>query len=103
MTTCDEVRERAAEHVLGTLSDDDDRIVRRHLRGCAACRSEVHDLSDGLGLFARAAHDREPPPELQDRVRAVLQEEWRDLDEPRGAHATARMDAGGRGGHRPRC
>ena len=85
MTTCDGVRERAAEHVLGTLSDDDDRIVRRHLRGCAACRSEVHDLSDGLGLFARAAHDREPPPELQDRVRAVLQEEWRDLDEPRGA------------------
>ena len=39
------------------------------------------ELAEGLDSFARAVHDREPPPELQDRVRQVLQEEWRDLDE----------------------
>ncbi len=85
MTTCEQIRERAAEHVLGTLSADEDRSTRRHLRGCAACRSEMNDLSEGLGLFARAVHDGVPPPELQDQVRAALQEEWRDLDGQRGA------------------
>jgi hypothetical protein len=81
VTTCEQVREQLPEHVLGTLNDDRDQSMRRHLRGCASCRKEMNDLGDGLGLFARAAHDRVPPPELQDRVRLVLQEEWRDLDE----------------------
>jgi Putative zinc-finger len=81
VTTCDLTRERLPEHVLGTSSDADERSIGRHLRGCAGCRREMLDLADGLGSFARATHDREPPPELRDRVRQVLQEEWRELDE----------------------
>lgn len=81
MTTCELTRERLPEHVLGTLSGADERSIGKHLRGCAACRREMYELADGLGSFARAAHDREPPPDLRDRVRQVLQEEWRDLDE----------------------
>jgi hypothetical protein len=76
--TCDEVRERLAEHVLGTLNDVDDLAIRRHLRGCAGCRREMDALGEGLSLFARAAHDTEAPPELHDRVIGALTDEWRD-------------------------
>jgi hypothetical protein len=76
--TCDQVRERLAEHVLGTLNDVDDLAIRRHLRGCAGCRREMDALGDGLAMFARAAHDTEAPPELHDRVMGALTDEWED-------------------------
>jgi hypothetical protein len=80
--TCDEVRELLPEHLLGTLEGPEDLEVRRHVRGCAGCRGEMVALADGLTSFARAAHDRTPPPELRDRVITVLQEEWRDTGDP---------------------
>src|SRR5207249_579862 len=52
--------------------------VRRHLRGCAGCRSEASLLDEGVVLFANSAHETDPPPELRDRVMAVLTEEWSD-------------------------
>jgi hypothetical protein len=73
--SCDEVRDLLPEHLLGTLEPDADRRVRAHLRGCASCRAEAAGLGDGLASFARAAHDREPPPELRERVLTVLEEE----------------------------
>lgn len=78
MTTCEWVRERLPEHVLGTLDDVDDHRVRRHLRGCAGCRADMGALDDGLASFAHAAHDTEPPAELQGRVRSTLESEWRE-------------------------
>jgi anti-sigma factor RsiW len=78
--TCDEVRELLPEHLLGTLDGPEDLEVRRHLRGCAGCRTDMVALSEGVEWFARAAHDREPPPELHDRVMATLEQEWRDAD-----------------------
>ena len=77
MTTCARVRERLPEHVLGTLDEQDDAAVRRHLRGCGGCRAEMSALGEGMASFARAAHDEPPPEELEDRVLAVLDEEWR--------------------------
>jgi anti-sigma factor RsiW len=82
MTTCDEVRERLTEHVLGTLDDVEDLAVRKHLRGCAGCRQELVALGDGMALFSLAAHDRTPPPELEDRVRTVLEQEWSEARPP---------------------
>jgi putative zinc finger protein len=76
--TCNEVRELLPEHLLDTLEPSDSIEVRRHIRGCASCRAEMHGLGDGLTTFARAAHDRRPPAELRDRVLIVLEEEWRD-------------------------
>lgn len=78
--TCDEVRELLPEHLLGTLDGPEDLEVRRHLRGCAPCRTEMTALSEGVEWFARAAHDRTPPPELHDRVVTILEQEWRDAD-----------------------
>jgi anti-sigma factor RsiW len=79
VTTCNEVRERLPEHVLGTLDDVGDLAVRKHLRGCAGCRQELVALGDGMALFSLAAHDRTPPPELEGRVRTVLEQEWSEV------------------------
>lgn len=81
--TCDEVRELLPEHLLGTLDGPEDVEVRRHLRGCAGCRTEMTALSEGVEWFARAAHDRAPPSELHDRVMTTLEQEWRDADAER--------------------
>ena len=76
--TCDEVRELLPEHLLGTLDGPEDLEVRRHLRGCAGCRTDMAGLSEGVEWFARAAHDRPPPTELHQRVMTTLEQEWAD-------------------------
>ena len=73
---CEQVLDRLPDHTLGTLSDEDSSEVRAHLRGCAACRGDAANLDAGLSMFASAAHDVDPPPELEERVMSVLAEEW---------------------------
>ena len=81
MTTCDDVRPQLPDFVLGSLDGDVDLDVRRHLRGCSACRRELEALSDGLEVFG-AALERPAPPELRDRVSAVLDSEWKEHPAP---------------------
>jgi hypothetical protein len=80
--TCEQVREQLSEHTLGTLDEIEDAAVRRHLRACAGCRAELASLGEGLSMFASAAHDQEPPAELQARVMTILDEEWKDTHIP---------------------
>ena len=81
--SCDEVRAQLPDYALGSLPETEMAAARRHLRGCSACRSEVTTLDEGLALFARAAHESEPPSELRDRVMAALTEEWTETPRPR--------------------
>jgi predicted anti-sigma-YlaC factor YlaD len=74
--TCEQVREQLAEHLLGTLDEAADDEVRTHLRGCGSCRAELRAMADGVGTFAAAAHDIDPPDELRQRVLTTLDEEW---------------------------
>src|SRR5438874_12126442 len=78
--TCDEVRELLPEHLLGTLEGPEDLEVRRHLRGCSACREERMKLEDGVAALSRAVHDQEPPADLRDRVLRTLDQEWKDAE-----------------------
>jgi Putative zinc-finger len=90
--TCEELRELLPEHLLGTVEGPEALEVRRHLRGCAGCREERTRLEEGVVALSRAAHDEEPPAELERRVLATLRDEWRDVvdvREPAGA-STAR-------------
>ncbi len=82
--SCEEVREQLPDYSLGTLSDVESAALRRHLRGCAACRNEAAKLDEGVALFASAAHAMEPPAELKSRMMSVLEEEWREAPEQRG-------------------
>lgn len=77
--TCEDIRERLSDHLLGTLASDESAVVASHLRGCGACRAEVRALGDGLATFASAAHDRQPPDELAARVGDVLLAEWKAI------------------------
>ena len=98
--TCDEVRELLPEHLLGSLEGPEDLEVRRHLRGCAGCRTDMTALSEGVAWFAHAAHDRTPPDDLHDRVMTTLEQEWGDAPDraPRsGADAMDRTGGGRRG------
>jgi hypothetical protein len=76
--TCDEARELLPEHLLGTLEGPEDIEVRRHLRGCAACREERMKLEEGMSALSRAVHDQDPPPELRQQVLQTLDEEWEE-------------------------
>jgi hypothetical protein len=76
--TCEAVQERLSEHLLGSMPEIDDAVVRRHLRGCAACRREATALGDGLAAFALAAHDIPPPDDLRDRVLDAVRDDQRD-------------------------
>lgn len=91
---CEEVRDQLPDYALGTLSEVETAAVRRHLRGCAGCRTEAAGLDEGVGMFASAAHDVEPPPDLQPRVMGVLAEEWAEAaPRPRRAEALRRHAA----------
>ena len=89
VTTCDDVRPLLPEVALGTAADPDDLVVRRHLRGCGACRRELEALQDGLGVFGSTL-ERPAPPELRDRVSAVLAEEWAEEPPKRGRTLSTR-------------
>ena len=85
--TCERVLEALPDYALGTLPETEAAAVRRHLRGCASCRADAATLDQGLVMFASVAHDVEPPPELKDRVMAVLKEEWADRPAPTAKRA----------------
>ena len=76
--SCTQVRDQLLDHLLTTLPETEESRVRRHLRGCAACRAELARLGEGLSLFSQATHQSVPPPELEARVLAALDEEWRE-------------------------
>jgi len=79
---CDAVRQQLPDYVLGTLSETETAAIRSHLRGCASCREDATELDQGVALFAGAAHVAEPPPDLKERVLAVLEEEWSEPATP---------------------
>jgi hypothetical protein len=74
--SCEEARQQLPDYTLGTLSEIEGAALRKHLRGCGACRGEAARLDEGMVMFASAAHAVEPPPELRARVMSVLAEEW---------------------------
>lgn len=93
-----------AEHVidllpdllLGSLDEDRETAVRRHLRGCGPCRREHASLEAGLEVFGRATHTAEPPPDLQEQVLGALNAEWREV--PRARRPGWRAIAGAAAG-----
>ncbi len=92
--THEEARERLPDLLLGGSSEVEEAALRRHLRGCGACRRELAALEEGLTVFARAAHTVTPPPELQERVLGALEDEWRASRPPTarpGRRSSARV------------
>lgn len=73
---CDAAREQLPDQALGTIPEPNASELRRHLRGCGACRTESALLDQGVRMFSSAAHAVEPPVDLRRRVLGALEEEW---------------------------
>jgi anti-sigma-K factor RskA len=61
-------------YVLGSLEDDESRLVASHLDGCAACRAELRAYEDLMAGIATAAIPQVmAPASLQQRVMQQIQ------------------------------
>ena len=84
-------RDDAGSYVLRALPDDEHERFEAHLASCEACRREVADLQMAADTLPLAAVQVGPPPELRERIMAVVRSEAELLnaagaraDEPRG-------------------
>jgi anti-sigma factor RsiW len=62
-------------YVLGALPRDEQDAFLRHLPGCATCRHDVGEVQLSADTLPLAATPLQPPPELKDRVMAVVRSE----------------------------
>jgi anti-sigma-K factor RskA len=74
MTECTH-RENVGSYVLHALPDDEYERFVSHLEGCDECRREVAELKMAADTLPLAADPVAPPPELKDRIMAVVQAE----------------------------
>jgi anti-sigma-K factor RskA len=74
VTECTQ-RENVGSYVLHSLPDDEYERFVTHLDGCEECRREVADLQMAADTLPLAADQLAPPPELKDRIMAIVNAE----------------------------
>jgi anti-sigma-K factor RskA len=79
------VSARLDEYALGQLSAAERREIEAHARECAACASEIQELSLVMQGLARAPEPVVPPPQLRARVIDAFTRESRAAAPARGA------------------
>jgi anti-sigma factor RsiW len=99
MTACPH-RDDAGSYVLRALPDDEHERFEAHLATCEACRREVAELQIAADTLPLAAVQVGPPPELRERIMAVVRSEAELLnaagartDEPEAETASAARPA----------
>jgi anti-sigma-K factor RskA len=70
-----EHRETAASYVLGALPEEEHQSFLVHLEGCDECRRAVAEMQVAADALPLAAVQLVPPPELKDRIMAVVRSE----------------------------
>jgi anti-sigma-K factor RskA len=81
-TEHDAMRDAAGAWVLGALDEEETWSFRAHLEVCAACRDEVERLRVAADALPVTAPPVEPPPELKQRLMAIVEAEARDARKP---------------------
>ncbi len=71
----EETAEALGAYALGALPDDEAGRVESHLRECDRCRDDLAALRVTVDALPTAAPPVDAPPELQDRVMAVVRAE----------------------------
>jgi anti-sigma-K factor RskA len=67
--------ENVGSYVLHALPDDEYERFVSHLDSCEACRREIADLQMAVDTLPLATEQIAPPPELKDRIMAVVRSE----------------------------
>ena len=68
-------REDLTAYVLGALDPSEEREVAAHSADCASCERELRALAPAVGILAESVEQREPPPELRERLMTVVRAE----------------------------
>jgi anti-sigma-K factor RskA len=71
--TCAQAEDLLGAHALDALTPQEARDVQEHLRGCAEHRQTAQELAQTVSLLALAVDEREPAPDLRDRIMASIQ------------------------------
>ena len=90
-------RDDAGSYVLRALPDDEHERFEAHLATCEECRREVADLQVAADTLPLAAVQVDPPPELRDRIMAVVRSEAELLARRRARAPTSPRAAGRQG------
>lgn len=75
MWSHDELESFAAGYVLLALEPGEREALESHLSSCDICTQRVEELRGVTGALAYMAEDREPPPQLKDRILAAARAE----------------------------
>jgi len=68
-------REDLIAFALGALDPDEDRRVNEHWPGCTSCERELTAIAPAVAVLGESVEQLEPPPELKERVMAVVRKE----------------------------
>jgi anti-sigma-K factor RskA len=68
-------RDDLVAFALGALEPGEERAIGSHTPGCARCTRELEALMPAVGVLGESVEQLEPPPELRERVLAVVRSE----------------------------
>jgi anti-sigma factor RsiW len=71
--TCRKVAELLIDYVEGSLTDEQQSLLQRHLCGCVPCAIYMHTYRDTIRVTG-ALPDEPLPPEFACRLKKVLEE-----------------------------
>jgi anti-sigma-K factor RskA len=70
--SCAQAEDLLGANALDALTPEEARDVEEHLRGCVEHRQVAQDLAQTVSLLALAVDEREPAPDLRDRILASI-------------------------------
>jgi anti-sigma factor RsiW len=80
---------------LEALDPEEERAVSDHLPGCARCSTELRErIYPALGVLAESVEQREPPPELRERLLEIVREEAAAASQPAAPRRRRRLRLG---------
>jgi hypothetical protein len=89
-------RDDLVAYSLGALGPPDAADIEAHAPGCARCTRELEALAPAVAVLGESVEQLEPPPELRERVLAIVREEAETKQaELSGEQATTRPERRG--------
>jgi anti-sigma-K factor RskA len=75
-------RDDLVAFTLGALDPEERRVVEEHAQGCASCSRELEALAPAVGVLGESVEQLVPPPEMRERVLAIVNSEAEAREEP---------------------
>ena len=83
-------RDDLVAYSLGALEPRDSAAVEAHAPSCARCSRELEAMAPAVAVLGESVEQVEPPPELRERVLAIVREEAQSQQEEAPARSRER-------------